>query len=76
MCATDTSIGIYEVAAIERPTKLAAEGGALAKLVLAPTSVIANGRSGAIIEASKKITVEFDAQRTDWLVRRFQGNTI
>ena len=78
-CNMDCSIGIYEVAAIERPTVHAAEAGETARLILAPTSVIANGRSAAISAATRILLtsttpVEFDEQRVTWMVRRFKGD--
>ena len=78
-CTMDSGTGIYEVAAIERPTAVAAEAGAVARLILPPTSVIANGRSAAISAAtrillSRTTPVEFDDQRVTWMVRRFKGD--
>jgi len=73
---TSKNVGIYEVAAIERPTVAALEQGKVARLILAPTAVIANGRSSAIVAASRLIdpATTFDDQRTDWIVRRFVGD--
>lgn len=74
---TSKSVGIYEVAAIERPTHEAALAGAVARLILPPTAIIANGRSSALIEAATKVPTgtEFEPQRTDWIVRRFRGDS-
>lgn len=75
MCGS-TSVGIYLVAAIERPTVAASEQGHTARLILAPTAVIANGRSSALVEAANLVpsTTTFDPQRTTWMVQRFKGD--
>jgi hypothetical protein len=67
---------LYEVAAIERPTQAAAEQGELAKVVLAPTTVLANGRSAAIAAAAALIKTTYEPQRTTWIVRKFVGDNL
>jgi hypothetical protein len=59
--------GVYEVCIIERPTAEALKAGAAAKLILAPTPVIANGRSAALPHGVEAHQGRLDPQRiTRW----------
>jgi hypothetical protein len=74
-----TEVGVYEVSIIERPTVKAQESGSVARLILPPTAVIANGRSAAIMEAARILAgmstpPVYDAQRIHTMVRRFRGD--
>lgn len=62
---------LYEVAIIEKPTKKEAEDGAVEKLILLPTPVIARDSQGAGIAAVVKAKLEVDLQRCEVLVRPF-----
>jgi hypothetical protein len=66
---------VWEVAAVEEPTIREQETGAVSRLVLAPTAVLASNREGAIAEASKKVTEKYSSTRTRWIVRQFMGNS-
>lgn len=66
-------VNVYEVIAIETPTISAQEQGAVSKMILPPTAVLAADKSGAIAEAAKKIKEGFEPSRTRFVVRTFQG---
>lgn len=68
---------LYEVTAIEEPTIRAAEGGALPKVVVPITSVLASGRSSAIAAATIAAgltATTFKPTQTRWIARKVVGD--
>ena len=62
---------VFEVCIIERPTVKDAEEGKSAKIVLAPTAVIAKSTQDAPLVAALNAKIEIDPSRMEVLVRPF-----
>jgi len=64
---------LFEVAVLEMPTKQASDEGALEKLVLAPTTLIAKDSQSAAMKAVMGISKDTpcDMERLDVRVRPF-----
>jgi hypothetical protein len=64
---------LYEVALIEKPTKKEQEDGAVERLILSPTAVIANDDKSAGVQAvmQNKDKITGDLSRVEVLVRPF-----
>lgn len=62
---------LFEVAIIEKPTKVDAENGVIEKLVFGPKTIIARDLQSAGIAAVMGEKIEGDMQRMEVLVRPF-----
>ena len=69
---------LYQVSAIERPTVAALEQGATARVILPPTTVIANGKDAAIAAAAFGLPKEtkWNPQLTTWIAQKFVGDSL
>ena len=65
---------LYEVAALEKPTREQADKGAVEKIVLSPLSVVAVNEGAAGVLAMQEIKLEsVDPNRLEVIVRPFDG---
>ena len=64
---------LYEVALVENPTKKEREDGAMEKLIMAPTAIVAKDEQSAAVSIviQKKDELKFDPARVQVLVRPF-----